>query len=191
MKPKKSNPGNIYIPSGVDACQTPDYAIYPLLPYLRDEWVYWEPAMGKGYLLNSLRKRNYKAFGSDITNGLNFFDVVPGFLEFHHCSWDCILTNPPYSIKYQWISHCYDLGKPWMLLMPLETLGAESGQSLFEKYGMELIVFTPRINFEMPIKGDKGSGAQFPTAWFTSGLNIGRQITYCTIPSKLIPGRKK
>jgi len=43
-----------------------------------------------------------------------------------------------------------------------------------------LILLDKRVNFIMPNNGNNGR-AQFPVAWFTHGLNIGKEITYATI----------
>jgi hypothetical protein len=52
-------------------------------------------------------------------------------------------------------------------------------QELFKKYGLEIIFFDKRINFETP--DGKGMGSWFATAWFTNGLNIGKEMTFCKL----------
>ena len=168
---KRTNEQDIYTPQGMDACQTPAYAIDPLLPYLSQFNRIWEPACGEGLLVEALLDSKIDVFGSDIIEGNNFFD-------FEAAEWDCIVTNPPYSIKFQWMARCYALGKPFALLMPVETLGAKTSQELFEKFGMEIMLLDKRVNFKMPNKGWDSGGAQFPTAWFTWKLNLPSQITY-------------
>lgn len=174
MKPKLNQSGDIYIPQGYDACQTPAYAIDPLLPYLQEGWNIWEPAAGEGYLEGALYDSGFSVTPSDLLTGLNFFEFEPE-------RWDCLITNPPYSVKYKWLERCYQLGKPFALLLPVETLGAESGAVLFRDFGAEVIFIHPRINFKMPNRGWEGGGAQFPTAWFTWGLNIGQQMTFAKV----------
>jgi hypothetical protein len=75
------------------------------------------------------------------------------------------VTNPPYGIKYDWLERCYSLGKPFALLLPVETLGAKRAQALIAKYGMEQLLLSRRVDFYMPNKGNAGS-AQFPTFWW-------------------------
>ena len=70
---------------------------------------------------------------------------------------------------------------PFALLIPVETLGAKTAQALFREFGLEVIFLDRRINFKMPGKGWAGSAAQFPTAWFTWGLAIGRQMTFAQL----------
>lgn len=170
MKPKQNNK----IPA-MDRCQTPPHAYTPLAPYIAKNWLVWEPAQGEGHLLSAIEKYN-RVCGTDILTGDDFFETTnPSW------KWDCIVTNPPFSIKYKWIQRCYDFGKPFALLLPLETLGAATAQMNFERYGVEIIVLNRRVNFKMPNKG-WDSSAQFPVAWFTHGLNLGGQITYGKLP---------
>jgi hypothetical protein len=156
-------------------CQTPPHALKPILPYLDRLVPIWEPACGEGLLVTELHMRDFNVMGTDIIYGQDFFTYdykyIFGNRKF------CIVTNPPYSVIYPWIARCYEIGMPFALLMKLETLGAAKAQKLFAS-GMELILMNKRINFKMPNLGWTGKGAHFPSAWFTNGLNIGKQITY-------------
>lgn len=176
-KPKTNRKANAGVSAEMDRCYTPPYALDPLLPYLDPNLVVWEPAAGDGRLAATMRLCGFHVMESEIQRDpkQNFFHYQPAVC------WDIQITNPPYSIKDQWIKRSYGLGRPFALLMPLETLGGEKYNSWFERYGMELIIVNPRINFYMPNAGYTGGGAQFPTAWFTWGLEIGRDITYAKI----------
>lgn len=174
---KTNRQGDMYKPKGYDLCQTPPYALGPLLGHLKYFPIVWESACGEGYLVRGLHAaglRSSEVVATDIQTGHNFFEWTPG-------RWDIMVTNPPYSVKYKWLARCYALGKPFALLMPVETLGAQKGQTLFERYGLELILLNRRVDFKMPNKGWDGAGAQFPVAWFTWGLQIGRELTYADV----------
>lgn len=174
MKPKANKLGKTSESHKYDRCQTPFYALDPLLPYLAQNLTIWEPAAGDGQIVAKLRLGGFKVVSSDLLYGQNFFNYSPSI-------WDCQVTNPPYSTKYQWLARSYQLGKPFALLLPLETLGASQGQKLFERYGIEVILLNRRVNFKMPDKGYTGGGAQFPTAWFTFGLGIGKSLSFAKI----------
>jgi len=174
MKPKSNRRGDPKKSNGFDRCQPPAYALDPLLLHLRKDWIIWEPAAGEGNIVNTLKARGHIVVGTDILSNHNFFEWTPP-------QWDCIVTNPPYSVKYEWLHCCYRLGKPFALLLPVETMGAAKAQRLFEQYGFELMLLNRRVNFKMPNKEYAGGGAQFPTAWFTHGLDIGRPITFSKI----------
>ncbi len=148
--------------------QTPIIALKPLLPYLPRR--IWECACGSGNLVNSLMEKGFEVLASDIEDGHDFLDWAPA-----PDSYDCIVTNPPYSLKDKFLKRCYLLGKPFALLMPLTTLEGKR-QLWLEQYGVEIILLDKRLNFETP--SGEGTGSWFATAWFTNWLNIGRQITF-------------
>lgn len=156
--------------------QTPPYALEPLLPYLKKDWLIWESAAGTGNLVNALREKGFKVIGTDILTGQNFLTWTPE-------NYDCIITNPPYSLKQEFLERCYQLNKPFALLLPLTTLETGKRQDLLKKYGIEIILFDKRINFETPEPTEKSS-SWFATAWFCYKLDIGRTLTF----TKLLKG---
>ena len=149
--------------------QTPPEALQPLFPYLKKEWTIWECAAGNGNLVNHLRENGYNVIGTDILDGHDFLTWKPE-------KFDCIITNPPYSLKEKFLERCYELQKPFALLLPLTTFETQKRQNLFKKYGVEVIFFPKRINFETP--DGTGSGSWFAVAWFTWGFNIGKELNF-------------
>ena len=154
-----------------DEFNTPDNALGPLLRHIPKDWCIWEPATGKmgemQSLVNGLQKRGYKV----LTTCGQFSIFNPPSDEF-----DCIVTNPPYSIKDRFLDICYTYDKPFALLMPLTALEGKARQRLYRRFGIQLILLDSRINF---IEG--GSGAWFPVAWFTHGLNLNRDLIFETV----------
>ena len=171
MKSKIYRNGSTKKSHTFDQCQTPFYALDPLISYLPTNCILWESAAGEGQIAAKLKLSGFRVITTDILTGQNFFETSPP-------NWGCQVTNPPYSIKYNWLERSYQLGRPFALLLPLETMGASKGQKLFERYGIEIILLDKRINFKMPYKGYGKTGAHFPVAWFTWGLEIGRQIIF-------------
>jgi hypothetical protein len=168
MKPKINRAGDTKRSSGFDRCNTPAYALDPLLPYLVRFPVIWEPAAGTGNIMRAIAPPVSGVIASDIHGDYakpprNFFDWQPPIFN-------AIVTNPPYSIKFDWLKRCYELGRPFALLVPVETIGAQKAQRLMEKHGVELLLLNRRVNFEMPNKGLESadgwkSSAQFPVLW--------------------------
>jgi hypothetical protein len=146
MKPKQNHKADPTQSLTIDCCETPAYALDPLLPYLEPfKWI-WEPACGSGRLVRALLEADHEVIGSDILDGYNFLTAATTDV-------DAIVTNPPYSIKPAWIRHCYELGKPFALLVPVETIGTGEVQRMMEQYGCELLLLNKRVNF-------------FPVLWF-------------------------
>lgn len=155
-----------------DDFQTPPEALEPLYPYIQGMRI-WECAQGKGNITRTLKEKGFDVVGSDILTGQDFRMWQPD-------NFDCIITNPPYKYKQDFLSRAYMIGKPFAFLLPLTTLETGARQRLFEKYGLEIILFDRRINFETPNKVEKSS-SWFCTAWFTNWLNIGKQLSYARL----------
>jgi len=153
--------------------QTPPYALDPLLPYIEKDWHVWECACGKGYLVKRFEELGYKVTGTDVATGQDFFTYEPD-------EYDCIITNPPFRFKGQFWQRCYELGKPFALLMPLTALETKNRQQLMKRYGVEIILLDRRINFETPNMVNNSS-SWFASAWFTNGLNIGAQLNFASV----------
>jgi len=157
---RASRPVDIYTPQGYDGCQTPAYALDPLISRLDPGWTIWEPAAGELSLVEALYDGGFESeqvIASDIQTGQNFFEYEP-------VHWHCLITNPPFSIKFQWLERCYQLGKPFALLVPVEMLGTKTAQQLLQQYGFEMMLLDKRVDFKMPRKG-WNSSAQFPVFW--------------------------
>lgn len=158
-----------------DDFQTPEEALDILIPYLNKDWIIWECAVGKCNLLKGFNKRGWVyTIASDI-----LIDPKMDFLTYSPSNYDCIVTNPPYSLKEKFLERCYELGKPFALLMPLTALESEKRQKLFRKYGLQIIIPNKRYNFETP--DGKGNGSWFATAWFTWRLNLPKDILFVEV----------
>jgi hypothetical protein len=79
--------------------------------------------------------------------------------------WEAIVTNPPYSIKNEFIARAYELGKPFAFLVPYAALETPFRQGLYKKHGVQCLFLDHRINFETP--SGQGSGSWFPVMWLT------------------------
>ena len=177
----KSNKKNI---PARDQCQTPPIALLPLLPYIPKEWIVWESAAGEGLLAQGTRKLSGSdVIETDLERGVNFFDTSLSI------GYDMQITNPPFSLKYDWLKKSYENAKPFALLMPFDTWAAGTAQKLFQEFGICVILFNRRINFKMPNKGWAGSGSDYNVAWFCWGLpNLREPVTYGHIPlAKTLP----
>ena len=147
-----------------DELYTPEEAIKILLPYINKEWTIWECAWGKGDLANYLKKSGFKVIGN------KDYDFLGD--RFQNNIGNCIITNPPYSIKDKFLKRCYDLGLPFALLMPITALEGIKRQELYKKYGIQILFPKRRIDFN----GKKAPW--FYTAWFCWGLNLPKDLMF-------------
>lgn len=159
-----------------DRCQTPNYGVEPLLPYLDAlqasfgrKLLIWESARGEGYLEGYLRKAGYEVHGTDIETGDDYFKTMDW-------RYDCEVTNVPFSRKIDWLQRACERGKPFALLMPSNTRFTVAGQYLVNKYGIEMLSPIQRLDYKMP-NGSWDGTAQFHSSWLCRGLGLGKQIT--------------
>ena len=138
-----------------DEIYTPDYAVIPLLKYLPKGITIWECTdYGGSNITKVLKENGFKVISSH-KNDLDFLkDKAP--FEF-----DMIITNPPYSLKDQFIKKCYEYGKPFALLLPITALEGKTRNALYQKNSIELIIFDKRINFL-----NNKKSCWFNTSWF-------------------------
>ena len=142
-----------------DNLYTPLEAVLPLTKYLNLRGkTFWECCdFGKSLITEAvLTSMDYEAHAitTDIIGG---FDFLTKKAEF---DFDMIITNPPYSLKDQFLERCYEYGKPFALLLPLTALEGIKRGKMFREHGIELIVLDKRIDFT-------GKGANlFNVSWF-------------------------
>ncbi len=156
--------------NGSDDYQTPPEALEPLMPYLKPDWTIWECACGKGNLVDGLRRAGRKVIATDTKAGNDFLAWQP------RDDWHCLVTNPPFSLKNEFLARAYDLGKPFAFLLPLTTLETQSRQRLFRRNGIQVMLPDKRIHFETPHQ--KTPHPWFPVAWFCWKLGLPEQLTF-------------
>ena len=175
-KPKTTQPETINKIQGRDLFQTPNYATSMLIPFIPKNVKYvWECAAGNGKIVQCLYKEwlddDGKIIPTDINNVkysyLNFLLDVPDF------NFDCIITNPPFSLKKKFYERCKSYNFPFALLLPADYTQWVIDAIRFD--GAEKIIPSRRIDYITP-NGNQGetSSSQFHSMWLTSGFKIGK-----------------
>lgn len=160
-----------------DELYTPEYAIKPLLKYINeytDKYWYkrtpiiWECTdYGNSNITKVLKENEYTVITTHKDN-FDFLNDTPDF------DFDMIITNPPYSLKDEFIKKCYEYKKPFALLLPITSLeGIERGK-MFRENGIELLVFDRRCNF---IYDNAKKSNWFNTSWFCHNI-LPRQLIF-------------
>lgn len=136
-----------------DELYTPEYAIKPLLKYLPKNKIIWECTdFGSSNITKVLKESGFKVISTH-KKDFDFLKDIPDF-EF-----DIIITNPPYSLKDEFLRKCYEYKKPFCLLLPITSLeGIERGK-MFRKNNIELLVLDRRCEF-------MNKSCYFNTSWF-------------------------
>jgi hypothetical protein len=138
-----------------DSLYTPYYALEPLLEYadIKPGSTIWEPTdIPNNAIREYLEPMGFKVIGTTF----DFLTTPPGIL------YDYIITNPPYSLKDEFLKRAYDLGTPFAFLLPLTALEGVRRGKLWRKMGKDfgVIVLDRRVEFQ------KKGGVWFNTSWF-------------------------
>jgi predicted methyltransferase len=141
----------------VDDYYTPEYAVTPLLQYIPKGITVWEccdiDERGGSQITQLLKKHGCKVISTGKAE--NFLTYKPKE------DFDMIITNPPYSLKDKFIERCYELKKPFCLLLPITAIEGRKRGEMYRKHGIQLLIFDRRIEF---INNKKGNW--FNSSWF-------------------------
>lgn len=131
-----------------DEVYTPDYAVKPILKYLKQykpNSVVWCPFdKEESEFVKLFQQNGYKVIYSHIDNNQNFFFWEPKE------DYDCIISNPPFSVKDEILKRLFELDKPYAMLLPIPTL---QGQKRFPYIkDCQALIFDKRINYFTDLK---------------------------------------
>jgi len=130
--------------SGNDEFYTPEYAITPLLKYISQYKTIWCPFdMDDSLFVKIFRKESFKVINTHISQGFNFFDI-----DIADIPCDIIISNPPYSIKYEVFEKLFNFGKPFAMLVGVVGLfESQKRFNLFKTNDFEIMYFNKRISY--------------------------------------------
>lgn len=129
-----------------DFYPTPESSFTPLVPYIVADCIInhdlrvWEPACGDGRLIRLMQEAGLGAEGNDLRDGYDFLeDREPR---------SCIVTNPPFSLAFEFAQHALKLSRRVYLLLRLDFLASQSRKSWWiEHEPNALFVLSKRPSF--------------------------------------------
>ena len=126
-----------------DEFYTPNYAIEPLLKYLKPNSYVWCPFdLAESNFVKLLVANGHKVLNTHIENGFDFFEYEPP------SEIDYIISNPPYSLKYEVFSKLFELGKPFAMLVGVVGLfESQKRFSMFADNDFEIMYFDKRVSY--------------------------------------------
>lgn len=163
-----------------DEAYTPFYAVVPLIKYLRTSsyktiWCPFDEEWSAYVQL--LREQDFTVIRSSLSDGKDFFKYEPNE------PYDIIISNPPFSKKNEVLQRVDDLGKPFALLLPMNSLQGAKRFDVFER-GIQLLSFDQRIGFhnpemmELPVEGNSFASAYFCRDFLPKDLIVERLYKY-------------
>lgn len=147
-----------------DEYYTPEYAVVPIIKYLKPNSVVWCPFdTEESNFVKVLCENGFNVVHGHISEGFDFFDVdVP------EC--DYIISNPPYSKKNEVVKRLFDIGKPFAMLMNIQGMfDSKDRFEMFKNNRFEMIWLNPRVDYYSP-DGDLKTGVPFQSGYVCSGV---------------------
>jgi hypothetical protein len=119
-----------------DKWGTPNWVWDELKPHIPKDKIIWEP-----FYLNGKSGEYLRELGFDVIHeDEDFFENNKG---------DIIISNPPFSIKKLILKRLKELDKPFILLLPIETLTTKYFKNIFiDDTNFTMFFISKRIGFE-------------------------------------------
>lgn len=143
-----------------DECYTPFYAVDPVLEFLPKDKKIWCPFDEEwSAFYQTFVRGGYDVVRSSLIEGQDFFEYEPE-------KWDIMISNPPFSKKDDVLQRAFDLGKPFALLLPANSIQGKKRFKIFRNE-IQMLCFDQRIDFHT--NGDMENytkGTPFGSAYF-------------------------
>lgn len=128
--------------SGNDEFYTPEYAINPIMKYIKPNSTIWCPFDEEDSLfVKKFRSEGHIVIATHINTGTDFFTC-----EVPEC--DYIISNPPYSRKGEVLQRLFQIGKPFAMLVGV--VGLFESQKRFDMFAsndFEILYMNRRIAY--------------------------------------------
>ena len=165
-----------------DEHYTPIYAIEPILKYLKPNSNILCPFdISDSNYVKIFEKNGHKVTFSHLETNKDFFTYTKEEIK----DYDYIISNPPYSIKYEVFKHLFELGKPFAMLVGVVGLfESDKRFNLFKNNKFETMYFNRRISYYKSYSDEKTKlNPPFSSVYVTSNL-LPNQIVFEIISKK-------
>ena len=124
---------------------------------------FWLPFYNDGSIKKEIVKH---------TDDINIIHHKTDFYSYEPEQYDIIADNPPYNNKEFVLKRCLELGKPFALLLPMETMERQFFSDMFKNDKL-LQVIIPRRRYEFSSKYANSQGkVPFKSVWITYNMNL-------------------
>lgn len=145
-----------------DDYETPLYILKSLLPFIKKYNIIYDPFYCNGTVIEY-----WKELDKTCIN-----EKLDAFNRTHPEDYDIIISNIPFSCKEKCMELFFKLDKPFIILMPIDTMGSTWINKYFSK--LQFIIPHKRLHFEK--NKSLGKGSWFDTCFYCYGLNLEKDI---------------
>ena len=160
-----------------DEYYTPTYAIEPLLKYLPSSSYIWCPFdSNESNFVKLLLKNGHKVLNTHIDGGNDFFKYnIPPDIDY-------IISNPPYSLKFEVFNRLFSLNIPFAMLVGVVGLFESKKRfTMFKDNNFEVMYFDKRVSYLKSYLDEKPKlNPPFSSVYITMNI-LPKQIIFETI----------
>ena len=154
--------------SGNDEFYTPYYAIEPLIKYLKDKQfkkIVCPFDTKESRIYKKLVQEGFEVTQSHLDDGVDFFDV-------DLTQYDCVVSNPPYSIKADVLERLFDSKVPFAMLLGVVGLFESQRRfNMFKNNSFEIMYLNKRVSYHTDFETEKTAlNPPFSSVWLCSGV---------------------
>ena len=136
-----------------------------------NKWVVLEPCCGNDAIVNYLQGYGISVIARDKFTKPESHDVLKDPMP---DGVDMVITNPPFNLKFEILARLVEYVKPFILLLPLETMATKTFHKIVGETKFDLIIPIGRSRFLHAGKiRDVG-----PTAWYLFSPNGSNSMTF-------------
>ena len=145
-----------------DDYETPSKILKDLIPFINEHNIIYDPFYCNGRVIDE-----WKELDKICLN-----DKQDAFNRIHPEKFDIVISNIPFSCKEDCVKLGFELEKPFIMLMPIDSLASKWIKKYFDK--LQFIIPSGRYSFLK--NGEKTKGCWFDTMWICHGLNLEKNI---------------
>eukprot|EP01035_Chromulina_nebulosa_P029308 gene29308-38834_t len=117
--------------------------VLQLFPPPHEKWILFEPCCGNGRISNYFRNLGYTVIERDLYTTEEKHDYLIEDAPFY----DCLITNPPFHLKAEFIKKAMGSEKPWIMLLPTESTSIKKTNMYFNN-DMAIQILSPPPKFD-------------------------------------------
>lgn len=159
--------------SGNDEFYTPEYAIEPILKYLKFNSTIWCPFdLPESFFVKRLTEGSHNVVATHINTGYDFFTTPAPKCDY-------IISNPPYSIKTEVLQRLFEISRPFMMLVGVVGLFESQRRfDMFKNNEFEVMYLNRRVSYFRDYDEQKPSlNPPFSSAYLCSKV-LPKQIIF-------------
>jgi len=153
-----------------DDYMTPKSAWEAIQKYIPKDKVLWEPFYGDGKSGKYLKEMGFRTIHAKV----DFFE---------HNWGDIVVSNPPFSKSKEVLARLHELGKPFIMILPLSKINTQYVRNIFKDDSNPLQIIIPRkriqfVKTEGGVPVESKNACNFDCFYYCWKMDLPRDIIW-------------